>query len=227
MRVFYDTEFIEDGRTVDLISIGMVAEDGRELYLVDEAIEEDPLYSRIRGHNWLMQNMIPHLPLSARHDGEPSISQPGHPNVYPRSLGHFHLDRTDNRIVTRRYIRNAVRNFLLDGDMTGLELWAWYGAYDHVALAQLFGSMIQLPDGVPMWTNDLQQEIARRGLTEDQLPQQEDGMHNALADARYLMRVHQHLLGVDRADLCGCELGEATPHGPDCDCERDTADSPY
>jgi hypothetical protein len=25
-----------------------------------------------------------------------------------------------------------------------LELWAWYGAYDHVALAQLWGSMVAL-----------------------------------------------------------------------------------
>jgi len=33
MRFFFDTEFIEDGRTIDLLSIGIVAEDGRELYL--------------------------------------------------------------------------------------------------------------------------------------------------------------------------------------------------
>lgn len=30
MRYFYDTEFIEDGHTIELISIGVVAEDGRE-----------------------------------------------------------------------------------------------------------------------------------------------------------------------------------------------------
>jgi hypothetical protein len=32
MRYWLDTEFIEDGHTIDLISIGIVAEDGRELY---------------------------------------------------------------------------------------------------------------------------------------------------------------------------------------------------
>ncbi len=31
MRYFLDTEFYEDGKTIDLISIGIVAEDGREL----------------------------------------------------------------------------------------------------------------------------------------------------------------------------------------------------
>jgi 3' exoribonuclease, RNase T-like len=35
VKIFYDTEFIEDGRTIDLISIGMVAEDGREYYAVN------------------------------------------------------------------------------------------------------------------------------------------------------------------------------------------------
>lgn len=29
MKYWYDTELIEDGKTIDLISVGMVAEDGR------------------------------------------------------------------------------------------------------------------------------------------------------------------------------------------------------
>ncbi|MBA3574969.1 MAG: 3'-5' exoribonuclease, partial [Pseudonocardiales bacterium] len=32
MRFFYDCEFIEDGLTIDLVSIGVVDEDGREFY---------------------------------------------------------------------------------------------------------------------------------------------------------------------------------------------------
>jgi hypothetical protein len=35
MLYWLDTEFIEDGVTIDLISIGIVAEDGRELYLLN------------------------------------------------------------------------------------------------------------------------------------------------------------------------------------------------
>jgi hypothetical protein len=30
MRFWFDTEFIEDGKTIDLMSIGVVAEDGRK-----------------------------------------------------------------------------------------------------------------------------------------------------------------------------------------------------
>ena len=40
MRFFYDCEFIEDGTTIDLVSIGVVGEDGREFYAV--STEFDP-----------------------------------------------------------------------------------------------------------------------------------------------------------------------------------------
>jgi len=33
MNYYFDTEFMEDGKTIELLSIGIVAEDGRELYL--------------------------------------------------------------------------------------------------------------------------------------------------------------------------------------------------
>lgn len=35
MKYFFDTEFIEDGKTIDLISIGIVADDGREYYAIN------------------------------------------------------------------------------------------------------------------------------------------------------------------------------------------------
>lgn len=56
MRYFYDTEFIEDGRTIDLISIGVAAEDGREYYGV--STEFDPG----RAGSWVRTNVLPKLP---------------------------------------------------------------------------------------------------------------------------------------------------------------------
>lgn len=56
MRFFYDSEFIEDGRTIDLISIGVVAEDGREYYAV--STEFDPG----RAGSWVRANVLPKLP---------------------------------------------------------------------------------------------------------------------------------------------------------------------
>lgn len=194
MKIFYDTEFLEDGKTIALISIGMVAEDGRELYLVNHAIERGSLYERICEHNWLMENVIPHLPLTTLPDGKPHLHQPGSPNTYPRKPGAFSLDPFDNRVVSRKYIRNAVRDFVLS--TADPQLWAYFGAYDHVVLAQLFGRMIDLPSGFPMWTNDLKQEAVRLGSPE--LPAQEGAEHDALADARWVKAAYEWLQTVGR-----------------------------
>lgn len=186
MRLHYDTEFLEDGKTIELISIGMVADDGRELYAVSEDIANNPLHDRICTHQWLMENVVPHLPLRARTSGE---KQHGRIESASHYRGFFNLDMTSNVVMPRRMIRNAVRDFIQA--TPDVELWAWYGAYDHVALAQLFGRMIDLPEGVPMWTNDLRQEVHRLG--NPQMPEQPSGLHNALEDARHLRAMHKHL----------------------------------
>jgi hypothetical protein len=56
VRFFYDCEFIEDGRTIDLVSIGVVGEDGREFYAV--STEFDPT----RAGAWVRSNVLPKLP---------------------------------------------------------------------------------------------------------------------------------------------------------------------
>lgn len=182
MRIYYDTEFLENGRTIELISIGMVAEDGRELYAVNEAIGDGPLHDRIREHRWLMENVVPSLPLR-KSNGHGKLSTPG------PYKGYFFLDLDDNTVMPLRMIRNQVREFIQA--TPDAELWAWYAAYDHVALAQLFGPMSNLPEPIPMWTNDLRQEAHRLG--NPQLPDQPDGEHNALADARHNRTRHEAL----------------------------------
>ncbi len=177
MKVYYDTEFLEDGRTIELISIGMVAEDGRELYFVNR----DAPWRRIKKHEWLMANVVPSLP---RPHGDWR-------NHMPRS---WPIDFHNPAVRPKPEIAVAVREFLLADPFDELELWGWYSAYDHVVLAQLFGRMIDLPSGVPMWTNDLRQEVARLG--DPPMPEQTSGLHNALEDARHLKVMDEHLAGL-------------------------------
>ncbi|MBT2266438.1 3'-5' exoribonuclease domain-containing protein [Rhodococcus erythropolis] len=155
MRYFYDCEFHEDGETIDLISIGIVAQDGREYY----AVATDADWQRIEKNDWLMANVVPQLP-----------------------------DRGSPEWKPRNQIRDEVSEFLKSPDANkwsgGAELWADFGAYDHVCLAQLFGTMMDLPRHVPMHTNEFQQRIRDRGVRG--LPVQESGVHDALADARHL-----------------------------------------
>ncbi|KKO84527.1 polyadenylate-specific 3'-exoribonuclease AS [Corynebacterium otitidis] len=50
MRYFYDTEFIEDGETIELVSLGVVAEDGREFYAVSSDFDPASANAWVRGH---------------------------------------------------------------------------------------------------------------------------------------------------------------------------------
>jgi hypothetical protein len=58
-RYFYDCEFIEDGATIDLVSIGMVDETGREFYAV--STEFDPG----RAIEWVRVKVLDKLPSPA------------------------------------------------------------------------------------------------------------------------------------------------------------------
>jgi hypothetical protein len=56
MRFFYDCEFIEDGTTIDLVSIGMVDETGREFYAVSTEFDAS------RAISWVRRNVLAQLP---------------------------------------------------------------------------------------------------------------------------------------------------------------------
>lgn len=167
-KYFYDTEFLEDGSTIELISIGIVCEDGREYY----AVNSDMHTGRVFEDRWLRENVWIHLPIAWK-DGKPtSFIDLRSPVVKPKwvianEVRAFMLDRVDLTIGPTMYLP---------------ELWAYYGAYDHVALAQLWGKMIDLPEGIPMWTHELMQLFEESWITEKP-PQANE--HNALADARW------------------------------------------
>jgi len=56
VRVFYDLEFGRTAPEVTLVSVGMVAEDGREYYAVSSDFEP------LAVHPWVRDNVLPQLP---------------------------------------------------------------------------------------------------------------------------------------------------------------------
>jgi hypothetical protein len=140
MRIYFDTEFIEDGRTIELLSIGLVREDGGTYYA--EPAETD----RSRASEWVLENVLPHL---------------------------------TGPVKPRATIAREIVSFVGDAP----EFWAWYADYDWVALCQLFGTMMDLPDGWPMYCRDFKQSVDFFG---HHVPKQEGVEHNALADALWL-----------------------------------------
>lgn len=164
MKIFFDCEFIEDGKTIDLISIGMVRDDGAELYL--ESSEFDP----DKASEWVKQNVFPHL------KGSHGIN------------------------CTRSQIAAKVVAFVSAlGESESPEFWGYYSAYDHVALCQLFGTMMDLPAGWPYYTRDLRQWADQIGITRplDQVVPTESE-HHALADARWNKKVWEYLDSIGR-----------------------------
>lgn len=171
----YDTEFLEDGHTIELISIGIVCEDGRDYY----AVNSDADWDRIRKDDWLMDNVVRHLPTHSTGQVEKRTG------FGDKGYSWGGINMRDVRVKPKWVIANEVREFLLDVDPP--QLWANYAAYDHVALAQLWGRMISLPKGIPMFTHDLQQLLET--MPDFEKPEQDGTEHDALADAHYVMKV--------------------------------------
>lgn len=140
MRIWFDTEFLEDGRTIELISIGMVREDGATFYAETPQAE-----GLAKSTDWLRANVLPHL---RGWDGRE---------------------------------RNQIAADIVAFAGSKPEFWAYYADYDWVALCQLYGTMMDLPKGWPMFCRDVQQLACE--CIETDLPPQPASAHNALADA--------------------------------------------
>lgn len=166
MRYFYDTEFIDDGRTIDLISIGIVAEDGREFY--GQAVEFDAN----KASDWVVCNVFPHLQACSNGNKLHHASYHGNCNGHEPCPWYKRIQ-----------LANKLALFC-DPEKYGTpEFWGYYSAYDHVALCQLYGPMIGLPPKWPMYTRDIKQWCDMLG--NPKLPEQGKGEHNALQDARH------------------------------------------
>jgi hypothetical protein len=175
-RFFYDTEFVEDGHTIDLLSFGMVCEtSANEFYHVNR----DADWVAAFNNDWIRQNVMDSIAHS----------------VYPKSTG-LEVEITEKYPVA--LTKNSIARELVNYVETNLpenhtpEFWAYYAAYDHVAMAQLFGRMLDLPAFFPMHTMDLKQLAVMKGNIRLQ-PKQEDGEHNALADARHNLAMFRWL----------------------------------
>lgn len=176
MKYFYDTEFIDDGKTIDLISIGIVAEDGREYYAQNRECNFD------NANLWVWANVIPNLNGIRRITGG------------IRNLIGIELKLVDS--LDWKYKRDIANDLTLftNSEKYGKpELWGYYSAYDHVALMQLFGAMIDKPSHLPMYTMDIKQLC--KGLGDPKLPEQGKGGHHALADARWNKQAYEFLVG--------------------------------
>lgn len=212
MKYFIDTEFIEGfhkplfGKRrhfIDLISIGIVCEDGREYYAISN--EFDPKDA----DKWVQGNVI--MKLEGIED-------------------YFHIWKSNKEI------KQDIIEFIcpyekasefagvgsIDSGMEGYlqmnppKFYAYYADYDWVLFCSLFGRMIDLPKGFPMYCRDLKQNIdeyidsitteknprSANYLTKETALEQlkkrfdypkQTNEHNALADAKWNYELYKFL----------------------------------
>lgn len=163
MKIFFDTEFHEYKKkgidTIELISIGMVDENGNQLYLISNEFDIKAAWN----NPWLRDNVCKTL----------------HSSIVDLKTFKAYIAKEG---INRKEMQKLILDFC--GDKP--EFWAYYASYDWVVFAWIFGRMIDLPEGYPMYPMDLQQVIHTFGIDKKAL---KEGIppsnHNALDDAKW------------------------------------------
>src|SRR5437016_4194447 len=133
MRYWLDTEFIDTGTVIDLISIGIVCSDGRELYL--QSCEFD----HRKASQWVKDNVLAHLPMCPWAQtalgslaGIPGLYRTD--RAYHKKYGGQCIDQQRGWIHncpwrTRKQLKRDILSFM-DVETYGTpELWGYFSAY--------------------------------------------------------------------------------------------------
>lgn len=242
MNYYIDTEFheyqkqskvcgIKVGKpvdTIELISIGIVAEDGREYYAIcnefdlraawdNEWLKENVLksihaelnrkmgtYHRTYHYDTTNKFCYKHLKRLLRWAGKSKKEIAGEILEFIKNFkfddvvegGKRYDSRFGNGVNNTYYI---VDDFGKSKEIIGTskstdppKFYAYYADYDWVVLCWLFGRMVDLPEGFPMYCRDLKQmldEIGNPNINH----LRGDNEHNALDDAKFNRRLHEFL----------------------------------
>lgn len=217
MKYFIDFEFIEGfhkpifGKKrhfIDLISVGIVCEDGREYYAISKEFNPKD------ADNWVRENVINKLP-KRNVDFYDS----------PRQKQEARLWKSNKQIAEEIRAFVYYTGWEIDPPVHAhklkekgeIEFYGYYCDYDWVLFCSLFGRMIDLPKRYPMYCIDLKQTLdekaflSRRSFRESDrhdstttegmlsilkehkdYPKQENE-HNALADAKWNFELYKWL----------------------------------
>ena len=184
MKFFIDTEFHEFRKggffrkpidTIELISIAITAENGRSYYAVCYDFDLNAAWDNW----WLKDNVLKPIYeefLRKRSAYEKQnhygLSEPFSKKSMNYLLGAFGKSRLEIANELKQFVWRAsgihdpyaITNW---GDVKHrfpVEFYGYYADYDWVVFCWLFGRMIDLPPGFPMYCKDLKQMMDERGL---------------------------------------------------------------
>lgn len=189
MKYYIDTEFLEGSQktffghtkpTIDLISIGIVAEDGREYYAISNEFNFKEAWNRYQPH--IGQGDMDH-PYPKDYWIRDNILKPICKEIWSLKIRMKNLHKVSNDFTFKNFKRMITiygksneqiaqeiiqfckpnRLFSFEGhtvnysEVKNPEFYGYYSDYDWVVFCWLFGKMIDLPDTFPMYCRDLKQ----------------------------------------------------------------------
>jgi hypothetical protein len=176
MKHFLDTEFIESAAGIQLVSIGIVREDGKKFYA------ESCTFDERLADRWVKENVIAKLKFYGQPDEAINtcveIDDKNGPGVITEVFG------------TEAYIKERLLDWFFGG--SDPEFYAYFADYDWVLFCRIFGRMIDLPKNFPMFCMDLKQKMVHCGLSKEwkqKVCPDPEGEHNALVDAEWNMKL--------------------------------------
>lgn len=195
MNYYIDTEFLEGKQkesfpislfrketpeTIDLISIGIVAEDGREYYAISKDFNLREAWNR----EWIRNNVLFPIYWELVQQEDPIRADEkfgNYGNFEGYITRHFKnqykyfkklinkYGKTNKQIVEELAGKHNPLSFIKRegqvGGGTSIKFYAYYADYDWVVFCWLFGNMIELPSGFPKYCIDLKQttdEVANK-----------------------------------------------------------------
>lgn len=145
MNIYFDTEFTGLHQHTTLISIGMVADDGRTIYC------ELNDYDQAQVDDWLRENVIRHL------------YRQGTTLEIPR-------EAKDSVFGDKQAVRRSLQSWLYYQSSRGteqIEMWSDCLAYDWVLFCDLFGGAPSIPESVYYIPFDLATLFKLKGIDPD------------------------------------------------------------
>lgn len=182
-KIFFDTEFTGLYKNSELISIGLISDDGREFYGEIQDIDIESL------DDWIKENVIANM---VEYGGKQVLDICENENNY--------------YVGTKADIANYLREWLMQFDT--IELVSDVCHYDMVLFIDLFGTAFDLPLNVNASCHDINQDIAvvynmnekeafdysRELILAGHNIQTDGEKHNSLYDARVIKAIYEILV---------------------------------
>ena len=179
---------LETKNTIDLISIGIVAEDEREYYAISKDFNLKEAWNRYQLETdntvgarigclptqkkvyWIRENVLKpifeELVLKEFKEVDKYLERKflfNMPETYAPVCGNYFTYKDLKKLIakygkTNEEIAEEVKDFCkVPNEQNNIEFYAYYADYDWVVFCWIFGKMIDLPQGFPMYCKDLKQ----------------------------------------------------------------------